>query len=100
MYTGPCDPQPPQSVIIGGDERSHTIIDLEEGANYTFGLTAINGIGMSRENMVTGYTIPSGLLKLIQLLLLCFNLIFTRLLKHGTPMILLWLIMCHDGNFS
>ena len=62
-YTGPCDPQPPQSVIIGGEERSYTIMDLEEGANYTFGLTAINGIGTSPENMVTGYTPPAGLLK-------------------------------------
>ena len=60
-YTGPCDPQPPQSVIIGGGERSYIISNLEEGANYTFGLTAINGIGTGPENSVSGYTLLAGL---------------------------------------
>ena len=62
-YTGPCDPIPDQTIIIGGTDRRFTITGLEEAANYTFGLTAINGAGTSFEGIVDGETLPTGNLK-------------------------------------
>ena len=60
-YIGPCDPLPSQSAIVSGTDKSFTISGLEEGGTYTFGLTAINGVGTSLENRTTGNTLTSGL---------------------------------------
>lgn len=59
-YTGPCSRQPPQSAIISGAARRFTVTDLEEGGRYTFGLTAINGVGVSPENTAIGQTLQAG----------------------------------------
>ena len=59
-YTGPCSPQPPQSMLISGSARSFTVTGLEEGGSYTFGLTAINGEGSSPESNATGQALPTG----------------------------------------
>ena len=59
-YTGPCDPLPSQSVLIDGGDRSFTVSGLEEGGNYTFGLTAINGVGTGPENTTIGQTLLAG----------------------------------------
>ena len=59
-YTGPCARQPPQSVLISETARSFTVTGLEEGGSYIFGLTAINGEGLSPENTATGQAQPTG----------------------------------------
>lgn len=60
-YTGPCDPIPDQTVIIGETERRFTITGLEEAANYTFGLRAMNGAGTSIEGVTEGETLQTGI---------------------------------------
>ena len=64
MYIGPCGSQPSQSAIVSGAVRSFTVTGLEEGGNYTFGMTAFNGEGPSLERTTSGQTLPSGLWKL------------------------------------
>ena len=62
-YTGPCVRQPPQSMLISEVARRFTVTDLEEGGRYTFGLTAINGVGVSHESTVSGQTLQAGIYK-------------------------------------
>ena len=43
-YTGPCDPDS-QSFLLSGQDRSHTLSDLEEGGMYTVNIYAVNSVG-------------------------------------------------------
>ena len=60
-YVGPCNPQPSQSVIVDGGERSFTLRGLEEGGSYTFGLTPFNGLGIGPESTAMGQTPTAGI---------------------------------------
>ena len=44
VYTGPCDTDS-QSFLLGGQDRSHTLRDLEKNGMYTVNLYAINSAG-------------------------------------------------------
>lgn len=43
-YTGPCDADT-QSFLLSGQDRNHTLRDLEEGGLYMVMIYAVNSVG-------------------------------------------------------
>lgn len=58
-YTGPCDSDT-QSFLLRGEDRNHTLRDLEEGGMYTVRIYAVSSVGQGPPSSFQVSTLNTG----------------------------------------